>query len=200
MKQIKYKQFLFKTAWIIIAAFSAVFFIVSLIVYNKAVPKNVSELLLRESSWIDTELLAATEGDLEIYPYITKVKEQEIQKERLNIRYMKEHMYAPEMSCGTIVDPSISCNYIVEYFVFSDIADKELVKRMWSMSVSQTGTASEEQLLLETGDEYNTPRLENNMDIKKENALLPQYYETFIRITAKNGTDNFGFENIFELN
>ena len=70
-----FKDFMRKFAWIIVAACMAAFFVIALIVYVKAEPDSVTELLNQDDIRLGQTSLSTMSGDLGVYPYVTKVYE-----------------------------------------------------------------------------------------------------------------------------
>lgn len=171
-----------KSAWIIVAACVAVFFVVALVVYAKAEPNSVSDILIRDGTWVRTEELLKSTDDIEKYPYVTKVYTYESDKPRLYIDYIKGEN-DDDIDYGIIEDPSLPCNYRVEFFVFSDYADKKLVKRLWNMSVDETDMLT----FKKTNIFYNVTNHLYESDLKKRDTRGSYYYLTFIKITVKPG-------------
>lgn len=171
-------KILFKYAWAVAAACVAVFFAVALTVYVKAEPENVSELLVRDKSRLNDVQLSTTAGDLEQYPYVTNVYRYETDVTRLDIKYYMKDNYR-DMVYGVVEDADLPCNYLVELFVWSDIADKALVKRWWNVSVDE-----EQPLTLTRTYDYRKAGSEFD-ELKKVPVGTPNYFVTFVRITAK---------------
>lgn len=186
-----FKNFMKKFAWIIVAAGMAVFFVIALIVYVKAEPDSVTELLNQDDIRLGQTSLSTMSGDLEVYPYVTKVYEYGTDKSDLNICYDCEGR-SGKMIYGVVEDPSAEYNYFVECFVFSTIADKSLVKRTWGMTVLEGSTLS----LTETEVPYIAKRWYDSYgDIKKKGGDNLVWYDTFMRITVKPGYDRIVFSN-----
>ncbi len=194
MNTFKIKKHLFNVAWIVISACVAVFFIIALCVYTKAEPSGVSELLSSDETLPITEL-TATPGDLEAYPYVTKVYEYATDNDSINICWVNdESVWRDKIDYGVVVDESAECNYYVECFVYSDIADKQLIKRTWGV----TATEGDVLTLVESKAPYCNRYYQDIGDIKKgsynkEQDYIFNYY-TFIRITVKPGFDRVGVE------
>ncbi len=186
-----FKDFMKKFAWIIVAAGMAVFFVIALIVYVKAEPDSVTELLTRDDTWLSRNQLSSMSGDLEVYPYVTKVYEYRTDKSDLNMSYVNE-WHTGEMTYGVVEDPSAENNYLVECFVFSEIADKALVKRTWGMTVLDGSTLS-----FTATEAPNIADRDNDSygDIKKKGGDNFVWYDTFMRITVKPGYDRIDFSN-----
>lgn len=189
MKELK--SFLKKFTWIIVAVGISVFFIVALSVYIKVEPNNVTELLNRDNTWLSPEQLSSTSGDLEAYPYVTKVYEYVINGDDLSIEFLSQS-YNAKMTYGIVEDSSAKYNYYVECFVYSSIADKSLVKRTWGISIKEGDTL----LFTETNAPYIARRwFDSYGDIKKKGGDDFVWYVTFMRITVKPGCNNIVFSN-----
>lgn len=187
-----FKNFMKKFAWIIVAAGMAVFFVIALIVYVIAEPDSVTELLNQDDIRLGQISLSTMVGDLEVYPYVTKVYEYGADKSDLNINYVCRWSSSGKMTYGVVEDPSAEYNYFVECFVFSTIADKSLVKRTWGMTVLEGSTLS----LTETDAPYIAKRWYDSYgDIKKKGGDNFVLYDTFMRITVKPGYDRIVFSN-----
>ena len=185
-----------KVAWIIIGACVAIFFTISVFIYTLAKPKNVVELLPEDDSWLPVEILAKTEGDLETYPYVTKLYEYGTNDDSIKIvNYTK--LDRAEIRYGSIENPQTDFTYYVECFVCSNIADKSLVKKLWNISVDEG-----ESLILKQTKSIIYAGPETFMgDIKREFYERINYgvlYKTFARITVKPGHDDISFTYMLE--
>lgn len=182
---------LIKMAWIILGVCAVMFFAVAVTVYAAAKPNTVTELLVEDGSWLDIKTLTETDGDLEKYPYVTRVYSCGIDEERAEIQNVMHYDY--KMPYGVITDDAAEHNYLVECFVYSNAADKSVVKRFWNM------TAEYDKKLIITQSEdvrclYGSGYFG---DIKREDDLNDYVFcKTFIRITARTGCDDIVFKNV----
>lgn len=182
---------LIKIAWIVLGVCAVMFFAVAAVIYPISKPKNVTELLIEDSSWLDINTLTETEGDLEKYPYVTRVYSCGIDEDSVEIQNVMHYDY--KIPYGMVTDDAAEHNYIVECFVYSNAADKSVVKRSWNMTVE-----SGEKLVITQGEDVRYLYGEGFFgDIKREAELNEYiYYHTFIRITAKSGFSNIDFRNV----
>lgn len=188
----RFKQLL-KWTWAIFAGCIILFFAIALIVYIKIEPENMSEMLSRDRNWLSIENLCATSDNIEKYPYVTKVYQYETNAERLNIKYFKQKDDS-DMNYGVVEDALLSCNYRVECFIYNDMADKEVVKQLWDISVYES-----DGLVLNKNDRFNVAQDATLFyDLKKNYSRTPKYCTTFMRISVKPGINDIGFYNIIQ--
>ena len=186
-------QSLVRIAWIIIVACIMVFFIIALVVYVKAEPRSVSDLLTRDNTWMSLEELSSMTGNLEEHSYVTKVYEYDSDEEQLDIRYFKKSDDA-DLKYGIVEDASLAYNYHVECFVYSYIANKQLVRQLWNISVQES-----KDLLFTKTDTFNVAQdAALFKDLKKSYSKTSMVYITFVRISVKPGLSNIGFYNIIQ--
>ena len=195
MNAVKIKKFIFDIAWIVIIVCIAIFFTVAVCVYAKAEPSGTSELLSYDESWHSASELSAMAGDLEAYPYVTKVYEYATDNESVNICWVNdESVLREKIDYGVVADEHAEHNYCVECFVYSDIADKQLVKRTWGISVTEGDVLT----FAETKEPYFYRYCQEIGDIKKgsynKNHGYITRYSTFIRITVKPEFDDIEVE------
>lgn len=195
MTSFKIRKLLFGVAWMVICVFAATFFTVALCVYTKAKPDGAAELLSRDETWRSISELSVESGDLEAYPYVTKVYEYATDNDSVDICWVNDDsVWRDKVDHGIVEQESAKCNYSVECFVYSDIADKRLVKRVWGVSV----TEDDRLTFVESKAPYFYRYSQETGDIKKGsfnkqdgNKIL---YYTFIRITVKPGFDKVELE------
>lgn len=189
MNTVKLRKVLFKIGWIVLSACVAAFFVIALFVYTMAEPSGVFELLSHDESWYSASELSEMSGDLEAFPYVTKVYEYATDNDGVDICWINDDgVWRDKIPYGVVVGQSAEHNYFVECFVYSDIADKQLVKRTWGVSVAE----SDGLTLTESKAPYLNKYYNETGDIKKgsynkANDEKSQYYTTFIRITVKPG-------------
>lgn len=194
MNMIKIKKLLFNVSWIAVSACVAAFFVIALCVYARYEPSGVSESLPIDDTFSIDEL-SVMSGDLEAYPYVTKVYEHVTDNDGVNVCWVNDgSVWREKIDYGIVADESASYNYYVECFVYSNIADKQLVKRTWSVSVNEGDVLT----FVESKAPYLNLHYQEFGDIKKDsykkehiNALV---YNTFFRITVKPGFDRVVFE------
>lgn len=184
-----FKDFMKKFAWIIVAAGMAVFFVIALIVYVKAEPDSVTELLTRDDTWLSREQLSSMSGDLEAYPYVTKVYEYGTNSDNLNIEF-RGNLSNEKLVCGIAEDPSAEYNYFVECFTYCDIANRNSLKRKFKLHVDEGDVlciikGSEPHIWFGAGDE--------DADITREGRGEYMWIDLFMRITVKPGYDRVEF-------
>ncbi len=181
-------------AWIIICVCSVIFFISAVIVYMKSVPDNVTELFDVDDSWLTTDELSVASGNIENYPYVTRVYTYSTDSDRLNVCNIMD-INRCKLQYGLVEDESSEYNYYAEFFVRSNIKDKSLVKRFWNMSVTEG-----EELTITQADTFNYAYDAGYIgDIKRnEGIACTVYYDTFMRITVKPGYREVSVTNIFE--
>lgn len=199
MKILKIKRIIFNIAWIAISFCVTVFFVIALCVYTQVEPSGVSELLPRDDTWHGINELCVMSGDLEVYPYVTKVYDFATDKDSVNICWVNdENVWREKVDYGIVTGASADYNYYVECFVYSNIADKQLIKRTWGVSVIEGDVLT----LVESKSPYCNQLNQDIGDIKKDsynkdsNYIL--LYRTFIRITAKPNCDKVGVEVKFK--
>lgn len=197
MNNVEIKKRLFAFLWVALTACIAVFFIVALCVYTKAPPSGVSDLLSRDDSWLSSTELSSMSGDLEEYSYVTKVYEYSTDGEDIDICWINdEHVTRTSIIHGIVTDENAERNYRVECFVYSDIADKRLIKRTWSDSVTENGDVL---TFAESKAPYcNWDSLESG-DIRKESYNKGHNYNlltytVFFRITVRPGFNDVNVE------
>ena len=183
---------LIKIAWIILGVCAVMFFAVAVTVYATAKPKNVTELLEQDGLWLDINTLYETAGDLEVYPYVTKVYSCGIDADNVKIvNSMSYDRY--QIPFGVVTDDSSEHNYTVEIFVYSNAADKSAVKRVWNMSVEYDGDVT----VTQNRQSSYIDLCGFIGDIKREDDLNDYVFcKTFIRITAKSGFNDIVFKNV----
>lgn len=190
------KSFLKKFTWIIVAVGISVFFIVALSVYIKVEPNNVTELLNRDDTWLSREQLSSMSGDLEAYPYVTKVYEYGTNLESLNINYIGVRS-DKRMVYGIIEDSSIEFNYFVECFLYCEIANRSSLKQIFKLLIVE-----DEVLKIQ---ESSKPYIwygagEDNGDIITNSSIDFLWIDIFMRITVKPGYDSIKLlHNGFDL-
>ncbi len=191
----KTKKCLYNITWIIICACVAAFFVIALCVYTKVEPSGVSELLSRDETWYSVNELCVMPGNLEMCPYVTKVYEYATDNDSVDICWINDNsVWREKIDYGIVADESSEYNYIVECYVYSDIADKQLIKRTWGVSVTEGDVLT----LAESKAPYCIRSYQDFGDIKKdsynEESNIMSCYYTFIRITVKPGFDSVGLE------
>ena len=170
----RFKQLL-KWTWAIFAGCIILFFAIALIVYIKIEPENMSEMLSRDRNWLSIENLCATSDNIEKYPYVKQKDDS-------------------DMNYGVVEDALLSCNYRVECFIYNDMADKEVVKQLWDISVYES-----DGLVLNKNDRFNVAQDATLFhDLKKNYSRTPKYCTTFMRISVKPGINDIGFYNIIQ--
>ncbi len=188
MNMNKVKSFLFRFGWIIVCACVAVFFVVALCVYNFAKPDGVSAILSHEEK-IEYEKMCNSLGDLEeASPHVTKVYEYVSNGESVHILWKNDsYVSMREITYGVVGDVNAEYNYRVECFVYSDIADRELVRRTWDFDV----TEGVDLIFAEGKAPYFFGNPYEGFDIRKESfnsvVVRRQNTITFVRVVVKPG-------------
>lgn len=189
MKKLSY---LVRYGWIVMSVAVVVFIASAITIYIAAKPNNVTDRVLLDTSWPNAEELTELPGDLEIYPYVTRVYAYGTNDPRIDIRFIGIEPNCEIMS-GILEDPAAIYNYYIECFVVSDIADKALVRKLWNITVSET----EELILTETYPiKHISYGLNDSGDLKKDYFYGFTQFTTIMRITVKPGFHNIGFSNI----
>ena len=187
----KVSAFVKKHGWLLLAAVLAVLFAMAAAVYYAAVPRNVTALLATTGSLSYDELMAQP-GDLEIYPYVTKVYEYGTDADRLDIA-VKGSTPDWRVPYAVVEDASAPYNIYVECFVRSDIADKALVARLWDVSVRE-----ENPLCFVERRGLTTPDWVNRQgDLKRQYVFARPQYTTFMRISVRPGFNNVRFSDFY---
>lgn len=194
MNKFNMRKLLYNGAWIIITVCVAVFFVVALCVYINVEPSGDTELLSLDGKYSINELCVMS-GDLEAYPYVTKVYEYTTDGDGVNICWINDDsVWREKVDYGIVTDGSAEHNYRVECFVYSNIADKRLVKRTWGV----TATESDVLTLVESKAPYFARHYQEIGDIKKgsfnKEGSNELRYNTFIRITVKPSFDSVEIE------
>ena len=172
----KISAFMKKHGWLLLAVALAVLFATAAAVYYAAVPRNVTSLLPTSGSLSYDELMEQP-GNLELYPYVTKVYEYGTDADRLDI-VIKGSTADWRVPYAVVEDASAPYTIYVECFVWSDIADKALVARLWDVSVRE-----ENPLCFVERRGLTTPDWVNRQgDLKRQYVFAWPQYTTFMRI------------------
>ena len=184
--------FVKKHGWLLLSAALAALFATAAAVYYAAVPRNVTALLPMSGSLSYDELMGQP-GDLELYPYVTKVYEYGTDADRLDI-VVKGSTPDWRVPHAVMEDASAPYNIYVECFVWSDIADKALVARLWDVSVREENPL----YFVERRGLAAPDWLNQQGDLKRQYFFAKPQYTTFLRISVRPGFNNVRFSNISE--
>lgn len=190
------KKLLFRFGWITVCACITAFVVTALLVYNFAKPNGVSAVLPREQN-ADYEKMCNSLGNLEeASPHVTKVYEYVSNDESVHIRWENnEHHLKDKIVYGVVEDGSAEYNCRVEVFVYSDIVDKELIRRTWNFDVTEGSVLR----FVEAESPYFYRQYIEYGDIKKssysQQDIDAMYgYSAFIRVIVKNEHNDVSVE------
>ncbi len=185
-------RFCQKHGWIVLTACLIALFVSSAAVYYAAVPRNVTALLPMSGSLSYDELMGQP-GDLEIYPYVTKVYEYGTDADRLDI-VVKGSTPDWRVPHAVMEDAAAPYNIYVECFVWSDIADKALVARLWNVSVREENPL----YFVERRGLALPDWLNQQGDLKRQYFFAKPQYTTFLRISVRPGFNNVRLSDMNE--
>ncbi len=187
----KAKIYFFNSAWIAVLICVSVFLVTAVCVYAKAAPSGVTDLLTYDESWYSVSELSNMSGDLEDFSYVTKVYDYATDNDSVSVRWVNDgSVYRDRIDYGIVSDETAEHNYRVECFVYSNIADKKLVKRTWGVSVTEGDilTLVESEVPYCIAEDFEIGDIKKGSYVKTQTERLR--YRTFIRITASPDFDN----------
>lgn len=192
MKKLK---FIGRFAWVAIAIIITIFFVVSLTVYFKIEPENMTDRLYLDETWSDISKQIKTTNDLETNKYVTKVCGYGFNEKSLNVSCIineNDRIWG----CATVEDENAEYNYYIECFVRSDFADKDYVKRFWSICWKSYIQDTNSLVFERTQYKFLVQSANAFGDLKKGDSLALNYYEIFLRLIHKPDYNDINYGNI----